>query len=213
MYHVERFITSLLDAHEQTMNAFRSYLRFNVLAVLVATVSASISMAQKPDANPEKPHEMLMTQAGLIAMDTPEGWEQADGPGMAFFLPKGADSSKPAVWIYLSGIPVGPNESAKDTASAIQSDISEFKKHFPNGIARKEKPLTLPLAKEDATVYTFESGEAHNSFEQVIYIDDAGQVLTLTLSARNRSAFDSGLPALKAFATSYGGTVHVTTPK
>jgi hypothetical protein len=180
--------------------------------VFLALVLPHFCAAQKAAADSDKPHEMLMTHAGFIAMDTPEGWEQADGPGLAFFLPKGAKPSKADVWMYLSGIPVGPRESDKDARSAIQSDIAEFKKRFKNGIVREEKPLTLPRAKQDARVYTFESGEEHNSFEQVVYIADYGQVLTLTLSARNRAAFDSALPALKAFAQSYGGTLHLGKP-
>ena len=195
------------------MNVCRFYLRFNALAVLLGFALARPCMAQQPAAESEKPHEMLMTHAGFIAIDTPEGWEQADGPGLAFFLPKGTDPSKADVWIYLSGMPVGSKENDKDIASAIQSDIAEFKKRFKNGVVREEKPLTLSRAKQDAKVYTFESGEEHNSFEQVVYISDSGQVLTLTLSAHNRNAFDRGLPALKAFALSYGGTLHVSAPK
>jgi hypothetical protein len=191
------------------MSACRPYRRFSVLAVFIAFALMHFCTAQQPAVHSDKPREMLMTEAGLIAVDTPEGWERADGPGLAFFLPKGTDPSKADVWIYLAGMPVGAKEDAKNTVSAIESDISEFRKRFKNGTVREEKSLTLPRVKQDARVYTFESGEEHNSFEQVVYIADDGQVLTLTLSARNRQAFDRALPVLKAFAESYGGTLHV----
>ena len=195
------------------MSARGPNLRWGVFALLLTFAPAHLCAAQQATTDSDKPHEMLMTHAGFIAMDTPEGWEQADGPGLAFFLPKGTAPSKVEAWIYLSGIPVGPKENDKDIASAIQSDIAEFKKRFKNGVIHEEKPLTLPRAKQDARVYAFESGEEHNSFEQVVYIADSGQVLTLTLSARNREAFDRALPALKAFAESYGGTLHEGKPK
>jgi hypothetical protein len=33
-------------------------------------------------------HEMLLTEAGLLAFDTPKDWERSEGPGFACFVPK-----------------------------------------------------------------------------------------------------------------------------
>ena len=117
---------------------------------------------------------MIVTAVGLLALDTPKGWVQAGGPGLAFFLPEGADANTAEVWMYIDESPFGPKEDDKDFHSAIQSDIAGFKQHFPNGIVRVENSLDLPRVKQKAEVYTFESGEQHNAFEQTAYIEDLG---------------------------------------
>jgi hypothetical protein len=81
-----------------------------------------------------------------------------------------------------------------------------------NAVVRKEEDIMLPEMKQQAFVYTFQSGEANNSFEQVIYIADAGRVLVLTLSAKNSDAFAKSTKIFCAFAQSYRGSIQMGTP-
>jgi hypothetical protein len=167
---------------------------------------------QKPSADNSAPHEMLVTTQGFIAIDTPKGWVQSDGPGLAFFLPEGVSPQKADVWIYISGAPVGPKEEDKDTNSYIQSDIAGFMQRFKKGVVRKEEDLLLPEMKQKVAVYTFQSGEAHNAFEQVIYVSDVNRVLTFTLSAKNSDAFTKSTGIFREFAKSYRGSIQMGSP-
>jgi hypothetical protein len=73
-----------------------------------------------------------------------------------------------------------------------------------------EKPLDLTLAKLQAPVCTFQSGEERNSVEQVVYVGEANRVLTLVLSAREKSAFERALPVFHEFAKSFRGSITPT---
>jgi hypothetical protein len=134
--------------------------------------------------------------------------ERVGGPGLACFVPKGANVMDAAALIYISGAPIGEKESAKSRQEYIQSDIGEFKKRFADGIVREQEPLELPKAKTKVPVVYFESNNPkHNAFEQVIYIEEQNRVLTLVLSAEDREAFNKNLPLFRDFARSYGGSV------
>ncbi len=178
--------------------------KFIALALLLPI--ASVSAAQPPKKSPDTPHQMIPTAAGMLAVDTPAGWEQNEGPGLAFFLPKGVKAGNAVVWMYISAALIGAGQEDKDVDSYIKSDIAGFKEHFKNGIARREDPLTTQN-KETASVYSFQSGEDHNAFERVAYIPDVGRVWTITLSAKNDSDFRQSLPAFKQLVESYGGSI------
>ena len=180
-------------------------------AVLALWVASSCT-AQKPPDSSDEPHEMLITPAGFLAIDTPKGWEQSEGPGLAFFLPKGLDREKSEVWIYINFAPIGSNEEDKNMDSYIQSDVAGFKRQFKNAIVRKEENLLISQVKQHATVYSFQSGDAKNSFEQVIYIEDVGRVLVLDLTAKNADAFARTLQLFHEFAKSYRGSIQMGSP-
>ncbi len=165
------------------------------------------SNAQQPATASSEPHQMLVTKAGFLAIDTPKGWVQREGPGLAFFLPEGIKSKDAQVWMYISAAPIGPNEEDKDSNSYIQSDISEFKKRFKNATVTKEEPLVLPEVKQTVSVYTFQSGETHNAYEQIIYIQDVGRDWLLALSANNSDSFQRSKQAFYEFAKSYRGSI------
>jgi len=161
----------------------------------------------KPEKSDELP-EMQITEGGFLAFDTPKGWERVEGPGLACFVPKDVPVEDAAVWIYISGAPIGEKESAKNRAEYIQSDIAEFRKRFADGIVREEDSLELPKAKTKVPVVHFESNDPkHNSFEEVIYIEEQNRVLMLVLSAKNAEAFEKTLPIFRDFARSYGGSI------
>ncbi|HEX8924216.1 MAG TPA: hypothetical protein VF786_00410, partial [Terriglobales bacterium] len=69
--------------------------------------------------------------------------------------------------------------------------------------------LTLPHAKAEVPVYTFQSGDAQNGFEQIIYIPENGRALILALSAENSEALERTLPVFREFARSYRGSINV----
>lgn len=96
--------------------------------------------------------------------------------------------------------------------SYIQSDISGFKQHFKNATVRKEEALFLPEVKQQAVVYTFESGEEDNAFEQVIYIQDAGRVLIFDMTAKNSDALTRTIQIFHEFAKSYRGSIQMGSP-
>jgi hypothetical protein len=167
------------------------------------------SPGQKPPGSSDPP-EMLVTEQGFLAIDTPRGWVRSDGPGFAFFIPSTRSKKQTQVWIYISSAPIGPKEEAKDLKSYIESDIASFKQKFKLGLVQGEPALSLPNAKLEAIVYTFRSGEKHNTVEQVIYVAESNRVLTLVLSAREESAFEGALPVFREFAKSYRGSITPT---
>jgi hypothetical protein len=183
-----------------------------LISTMVALWVLCPCIAQKPAADSSEPHEMLMTRQGFIAIDTPKGWVQSEGPGLASFLPKGVDPAKAEVLIYISSAPVGEDEEDKDMNAYIQSDITGFKQRFKNGIVRKEENLLLPEVKGQASVYTFQSGEAHNAFEQIVYISDFHRVLILALSAKNLDALTQSTKLFHEFAESYRGSIQMGSP-
>jgi hypothetical protein len=149
-----------------------------------------------------------MTSQGFLAIDTPKGWVHSEGPGLAFFLPEGVNPENAQVSIYISSAPVGQNEEDKDANSYIQSDISGFRQRFKNAV-RKEDALFLPQVKQQAAVYTFQSGETHNAFEQIVYISDVNRVLILALSAKNSDALKGSMQVFHEFAKSYRGSIQM----
>ena len=152
---------------------------------------------------------MLMTRQGFLAIDTPKGWVQSEGPALAFFLPKGVSPEKAQVSIYISSAPVGPNEEDKDADSYIQSDIAGFRQRFKSAVVHKEEALYLPQVKQQAAVYTFQSGETHNAFERIVYVSDVNRVLILALSAKNVDALKGSIQAFQEFAQSYRGSIQM----
>jgi hypothetical protein len=177
-------------------------------ALLMLSVTYSCT-AQTQSTDSSAPHEMIVTGQGFIAIDTPKGWEQSKGPGLAFFLPKGVDPQKTDVWIYINSAPVGPNEEDKDAQAYIQSDIAGFRQRFKNGTVRKEDTLLLPEVKQQAAVYTFLSGEENNAFEQIIYVADVRRVLIFALSAKNSAALNKSVSVFHEFAKSYRGSIQM----
>ena len=180
--------------------------------VVVSSFGPWLGSPSHAQAKPEKsavPSEMQVIDGGFLAIDTPKGWERVEGPGLACFVAKGASVTDASALIYISGAPIGEKESAKNRKEYIQSDIDEFKQRFPDGIVREVEPLELPKTKARVPVVYFESKHQHNAFEQVVYLEEQNRVLTLVLSAKNRQAFEKGLPPFKAFAKSYSGSVTV----
>ena len=194
------------------------FLRFKHAATATFVLAAAMLLlpvvctAQNPDGNSNEPRGMIATAAGFVALDTPKGWVQADGPGLAFFLPEGVDSRNAEVWMYLIATPIGPKEDDKDIHSAIQSDIAGFKQRFPNGVVRAEEPIALPRVKQRAEVYTFESGEERNAFEQTAYIEDLGRVWIVTASAKSAEALSRSMPVFHQFVQTYGGSIQMGSP-
>ena len=178
--------------------------------MIALIVSASSSLAQKdePHRDAEKLPEMQITDAGLLAIDTPKGFKRVDGPGLASFVPeRELNKKQPGVLIYVSCVPIGPSESNKDFESAIEADINAFKTAYKSGSVKKEEDLDLPRAKHHAPRYTMMSGQEKNGFEQIVFIDDGERVLILVLSTRNQTDFARSLPTFQGFARSYGGSV------
>jgi hypothetical protein len=179
----------------------------SVISVLLAAFISSAGLAQKPSTQPSDLPQMLATERGPIAIDTPKGWSRATGPGLAYFLRDGTDSNTAEAWIYVSAAPIGTNEEYRDFNSYIQYDITTFKDKYKNGTVQSEQPILLPLAKARVRAYTFESGEKSNAYEQIIYIEEAHRVLILVLSARNSYAFTRSMTDFFDFARTYRGSV------
>jgi len=79
-------------------------------------------------------------------------------------------------------------------------------------MVRAEQPLALLRMSGKAEVFTYESGGAHNAFEQTAYIGDAGRVWIITLSAKNADALARSLPAFRELVQSYGGSILMDSP-
>lgn len=193
---------------KRNQNSDRKLGRFVLIGLLV---SALPSLAQKEPSRKgaDKVHEMLRTDAGLLAIDTPEGFERVDkhGPALALFVPRQTASRKSGVVIYVSSIPIGPSQDSKDFKSAVQADIDGFKAEYKNGTVKEEEDLELSRVKRHAPRYIMMSGEKNNGFEQVVYIDATDRAITLVLSTRNQDDFARTLPVFHTFARSYGGLI------
>ena len=173
---------------------------------ILLTACLIVQASSQPKQTKE-PSEMLVTEGGLLAIDTPRHWTRVNGPGLAFFVREGDRLENAAVVIYISSAPIGPAEDSKNLEEYIASDLVGFKKQYKKGSAQKEKSFHLPFAERDAPVYTFLSGEAQNGFEQVIYIPEAERILTLTISANTKDGYDKALDEFHRFASSYRGSI------
>jgi hypothetical protein len=179
-----------------------------VLGLLFAVFISSLCVAQKPSADLSALPQ-LTTRLGSIAIDTPKGWSRASGPGLAIFLPDGKDSDNAEAWIYISSAPIGPKEEYRNFNSYIQYDTTAFRDKYKNGTVRIEPSMLLPSAKTRARIFTFESGEWRNAYEQIVYIEEAHRVLILALSAKNSTAFVQSIPAFREFVKSYRGSANL----
>jgi len=178
-----------------------------VLIVMMLWTSWSLAQKEPNRKNADKLPEMQITDAGLLAIDTPEGFKRVDGPTLVFFVPKDAARKKSGVVIYVGSVPMGPSESSKDFKSAIQEDIDGFKAEYKSGSVKEEEDLDLPRAKRRAPRYTMLSGKKNNGFEQIVFIDEGHRVLMLVLSTSSQDDFARMLPLFHTFARSYGGLV------
>jgi len=141
-------------------------------------------------------------------LNTPYGFERVQGPGLAFFRPKGKTQSKGDPVIYINCAPVGPKEQDKSVESYIESDISGFQQHFKKGSVQKEDDVLLPTSPRlRAPAYTFRSGEENNAYERIVYIPENGRVLILVLSVKTQDALAKTLPVFTEFVTSYKGSI------
>jgi len=176
-----------------------------VTALSIPTLSLAIG--QKGGGNRSEAPEMLMVEGGFLAIDTPKGWLRSQGPGLAFFLEKGSTRSEAQVWIYIDQYVAGSGAQAKSLRDFVRSDVDGFKERFKSGVAQEEAALDLPKVKSQAAVISFRSGEQHNAFEEVMYIQAPDRILTLVLSAKTEPAFAKTLPVFREFARSYGGMI------
>jgi hypothetical protein len=184
-----------------------------LFATTLALFVVSVRAAQQEKASAARSEdlpEMLVTSEGFLAIDSPKNWVREEAPVLAFFIPPGTNKQSAPVWIYVSSAPIGSKGDAKDLQEYISTDIAGFKQQFKNGVARAEEPIDLPVAKRKALVYTFESGEAHNSFEQIVYVGEATRVLIFVLSAKKKEAFDKALVDFRRVVQSYRGSITVT---
>jgi len=179
----------------------------NAFLLTAFALSGDVLFCEQKKPQSTEPPEMLVTEQGFLAINTPKGWVRSKGPGLAYFIRKGDNAVSPPVWIYISSAPIGPNQEAKDAIAYIQSDIADFKARFKAGTVQEEEPLTLPKMNTHAPAYTFRSGEKHNTIEQVAYIGEANRVLTLVLSAKETAPFERALPLFRDFVKSYGGSI------
>ena len=151
---------------------------------------------------------MVMTSAGLIAVDTPPGWEQTTGPGLAAFMPQNLSTRDPDTLLILTSSPIEAGSAQQVLDAFIASDVAAFRHRFPGAVVHPETPIALPHYSGSAPVYSFQSGDpAHNPFEQVAYIADYRRIWLLTLSARNKSDLEHALPAFHAVVASYRGSI------
>jgi len=196
--------------HVRARSTIVGYGRATILGtLLLLTNFVCLAFAALPQESTKSSEtaEMLLTEQGFLAINSPKGWVRTAGPGLAYFVPPQKEKVQSLVWIYISSAPIGPNEEEKDLRSYMDSDKAAFRQRFKNGVVQEEIPLSLPLAKLQAPVLTFRSGEKKNTVEQVVYIGEATRVLTLVLSAREQAAFEKALPTFRDFAKSYRGSI------
>jgi hypothetical protein len=176
-----------------------------MIALLFAVFVTSPCLCQNPGGEAADRPGMLATKQGPLAIDAPKGWSRVPGMGMAFFVPNGADFDTAPAWIYISSVPIGPKLDYRDVNSYIEHDVSVFKDKYPAAMVQREIPVMLPQAKLRAQIYTFQSGDKNNAYEQVVYVGEKGRVLMFNLSAKTAGVFQQSLPVFRGFVTSYRG--------
>ncbi len=184
-----------------------------VLLLAPIIVSTCRAQQQKPTTDETNQlHEMLATPNGFLAIDSPKNWIREEAPTLAFFVPPGTTQETAPVWIYISSAPIGSEGNPKNIQEYIASDIAGFRKQFKAGIVHPEAPINLPAAKRQALVYNFQSGEAPNAFEEIVYVGEANRVLILVLSAKTKDAFNKARSDFRSFVESYRGSITTTDP-
>src|SRR5207248_9482204 len=71
---------------------------------LVICFSVAIGLFGRAKTSPQTDQnlpEMLVTDDGFLAINTPNGWIRAMGPGLAFFVREGDTDQTAKVWIYI----------------------------------------------------------------------------------------------------------------
>jgi hypothetical protein len=186
----------------------RPAIKLLVATVLLASscLVAPACIAQQTDEDASV-HELLVTDAGFIAIYSPKDWIRVEGRGLANFMPPDNDVHQHDDRIYINSAAVGPNEDSKDIDAYIDADIAGFRKVYPAATVERGDALDLPVVHRKASVVTFRSGAEKNAIERVVYVDDGDRVLLLVLSATNAAAFDWALPVFTAFAQSYRGAM------
>lgn len=176
------------------------------VAALVLLATPGLPQSSSPGA--DDTHGMIMTSAGLIAIDTPSGWEQSNGPGLASFVPQNPAANDPDATFILTSSPLENAAEHKALESFITSDIAAFRHRFPRALVHAEAPIALPHYAGSAPVYSFRSGDAaHNAFEQVAYIADYRRIWIVTLSAKSPAALERAMPAFRTLVASYRGSI------
>jgi hypothetical protein len=179
------------------------------VGVGVLLLASSSGVAQKKPASDSPAPQMIMTGGGFLAVQTPKGWMRAEGPGLAFFVREGDNPESAKVWIYISAAAIGPQEKDKDVEGYIRSDIEGFKQRFKKADVQRIEPIDLPERKMKVPTVAFKSGESHNSFEQVAYVDDGNRVLTFTVSAKNDASYEKAKAEFYHLVRSYRGSIQM----
>jgi len=177
-----------------------------MVAILFAVLVANPCFCQNPASDTADRPGMLATKQGPLAIDAPKGWSRVPGMGMAFFVPKGTDFDTAPTWIYISSVSIGPKLEYQDVNSYIQHDISVFRDKFPAAIVQSEIPVRLAHGRLRAQIYTFQSGDKNNAYEQVVYVGEKSRILMFNLSAKTPDVFQQSLPVFREFVTSYKGS-------
>jgi len=177
-----------------------------IIAFLFAVFVTSPCLCQDPASGAADRPGILTTKQGSLAIDSPKGWSRVPDMGMAFFVPRGATFDTAPAWIYISTVPIGPKLDYHDVNSYIEHDVSVFKDKYPVALVEREIPVILPHAKLRAQIYTFQSGDKNNAYEQVVYVGEKDRVLMFNLSAKTADIFQQSLPVFRGFVISYRGS-------
>jgi hypothetical protein len=179
-------------------------------AMLLAVFIATPCLGQKPAAAASARPGIVTTKEGAFALDVPKGWSRIPDMGLAFFSPTGTTFETAKAWIYLASGTIGPGTDYPDLSSYIQNDVAVFKDKYPAALVQREIPVVLPHIKLRAQIYTFQSGDKDNSYEQVVYVVEKSHVLLFNFSAKTPDVFQQYLPVFRDFVLSYKGSLNTT---
>ena len=177
------------------------------LTMFVITAVGTLAHAQDQG-------EMFMTSAGFLAISTPVGFKQADGPMEILFTPGGKPFGKTESFIYVATVRVGKDTQYPDLSAFIDFDVKSFRDRFPTGGTNRETPIELKHSRTQVPAWTFRSGEKKNAFERLVFLQDVNHLVwLLVLSANTEKEFNQHLSAFERFVQSYKGSILVGQPK
>lgn len=167
-----------------------------LLALLMAGGLSTLLIAQTGSEEREGAGGIIFGPAFSFALGAPQGWifdtELAPAIGArAAIYPKGEDLTTTQVLIHANAFPL----ENMTLSQWIEGDIAQLKQEFP-GIKVKALPSLQTADSLTAMVREFDpSRSSYELIERIAYIRIDDHVAVVSLSARNRKAYDGSIDA------------------
>lgn len=140
-----------------------------------------------------------------FSLKAPKGWMLDNESGVeqgvhAVFYPKGSTWKDSVVVAYARARPKTKEIATADDAAEFL--VRDFRAHGNPGYSAKRIKTIKMVSDREAVIYHF-SGDQWGNSEAVAYYVETKTINFVTLTSRNRKAFEDALPAFEQLAASY----------